>query len=94
MTPTHTRRPKQSKVYLFAVKVEGCGHFPVDMLRYDGCYPASERDSALTDNSTHQGRRVVSLRMVDYNPGGPTAARWESFTWKVVEVEPINADLI
>jgi hypothetical protein len=27
--------------------VQGQGHFPIDMLRYDACFPASEHDSAL-----------------------------------------------
>lgn len=83
-------KAKQVKVYLFTVKVEGVGHFPTDMLRYDGCYPASERDSGLIDNYTHQGKRVVTLRMVDFNPNGPTVARWKSFTWNVLEVEAIS----
>ena len=83
-------KPKQSKVYLFKIKVQGAGHFPLDMLRYDGCYPDTSTDADLIDNSRHQGKRIVTLRMVDFNPTGPTVARWESFTWKVIEAEPIN----
>lgn len=101
--------------------VEGCGTFPVDMLRYDQCWPRRESQDVpevlglppmptdpkvaqkareiiklmqdkpdlisevlrqllgLQDDALFKGRRKVTL--VGMNK--PTAARWESFGWKV-----------
>jgi hypothetical protein len=61
-------------------EVEGNGVFPVDMLRYDTCWPASERDSYLLLGEHH---RRVKLVYRDEGPG-PTPKRWESFGWRVV----------
>lgn len=57
--------------------VEGSGPFPIDMLRYDLCWPAKEAHSyhlLITDD-----RRIVlkGLKL-------PTTRRWESFGWRVV----------
>ena len=61
--------------------VTGSGQFPVDMLRYDSCYPHSQ-DSvvALSEKNT---RTVVLARAVKRVTDTPTIARWESFGWKV-----------
>ena len=68
-------------------KVRGNTTFPTDMLRYDGCYPASERDSATIDaaNRREDGPFIVELEskqesVVRY---GPTEGRWQSFLWKI-----------
>ena len=55
--------------------VEGRGTFPVDMLRYDCCYPSGSKDAAAL--LTKEPRRVVLIgeRI--------TAARWKSFLWNV-----------
>jgi len=64
--------------------VEGNGGFPLDMLRYDLCWPASETDSRLIEASKrdeYRGRvRAISLKGLKY----PTERRWESFGWGVV----------
>lgn len=69
--------------------VVGTGAFPVDMLRYDCCYPV-DTDSALAivvgfrDSDYNEVRRV-SLRMRVTTPReGPTAERWLSFGWSIV----------
>jgi len=70
--------------------VEGRGHFPTDMLRYDSCYP-SDQESAVNMGLTHwddvsKVRRVKLTKRIE--PGidpGPTTDRWLSFGWKVVE---------
>jgi hypothetical protein len=59
--------------------VVGHGEFPADMLRYDLCWPASHGDSALLGYST--GTRRIELKGLKL----PTAARWESFGWKLVQ---------
>lgn len=77
-----------TKVKTFVV--EGSGEFPTDMLRYDACWPSGQEDviaiEARFTQSTIPKRRRVRLCYVD-GLGGvkPTAARWDSFNWRVVE---------
>jgi hypothetical protein len=91
------------KLYPVTATVEGAGEFPIDMLRYDACWPASERDSAiLLDSMNGSGRRKVQLyhytesapaRLDPRDPEymgarvGLTPARWRSFSWRIVSVE-------
>jgi hypothetical protein len=63
--------------------VVGAGMFPVDMLRYDKAWPASESDSRLISNSfTDPVQHRIELRSLKE----PTPARWRSFGWTVVAV--------
>lgn len=64
-----------AKIYEFTV--EGRGPFPLDMLRYDSCWPAS-RDAVVNMEDTRDMRQV---RLRSYNQ--PTLARWNSFCWGV-----------
>ena len=64
--------------------VQGRGEFPVDMLRYDLCWPATETDSNLIDPPRVAGlakQRIITLRSLK---GTPTFARWRSFGWEVL----------
>jgi len=75
-TPMHQRE----------FEVEGFGEFPVDMLRYDSCWPASGEDAFQIGNGSWENqRRTVRLRCWR-SKGQPVAtiARWDSFTWRVV----------
>ncbi len=65
-------------------RYEGGGQFPIDMLRYDGCYPASEQDSGLIQQD--RGHRIVTVAQVTHGHDLPqwTDARWASFGWTVV----------
>lgn len=61
----------------------GHGVFPVDMLRYDHCYPASQ--DAVSAMICERNERSVELaRVTNGKPPDPTIARWESFGWRVV----------
>lgn len=64
--------------------VEGVGEFPYDMLRYDSCWPATQRDvPVMTQPALSPGiydKRSVQLRGVQ----PPTEARWASFGWTVI----------
>jgi hypothetical protein len=62
-------------------KVTGRGPFPIDMLRYDRVYPASEGDSYTMGGEigADQGSRTVEVE-----GRGCTPARWLSFLWAVV----------
>lgn len=67
----------------FEFTVEGCGPFPIDMLRYDSCWPKSERyDSSNIAGAHDRGRRRVVLITAD--DAAPTPDRWESFGWRYV----------
>lgn len=63
--------------------VSGRGEFPFDMLRYDHCWPANEAQSGKLTRTTGplESAREITLRGLT----GPTAARWRSFNWEVVE---------
>ncbi len=60
-------------------KVSGRGNFPIDMLRYDGVYPASEKDSGIIQSMQNDGGR----RTGEVEGRGCTPAHWESFMWRV-----------
>ncbi len=72
MTHTHT------------FTVEGRGAFPYDMLRYDQCFPLTGDDSANMQQHVTERRSVTLTRISDRSAWLPTAARWSSFTWAVV----------
>lgn len=68
---------------MYVVQVIGRGEFPVDMLRRDQAYPATESDS------DRIGWRVSPLESLEKRcvtvimPKFPTSERWESFGWKI-----------
>ena len=66
--------------------VEGIGKFPVDMLRYDMCWPKTQQDTInLTPLEPMIGYTVPrQVTLVSVKDSAPTVARWESFGWKVV----------
>ncbi len=71
--------------------VRGSGEFPVDMLRYDSSYPATEVNSHIAEGEQdHLGRvtvrpapRAVTLERIGPKDWTPSVARWESFGWRV-----------
>lgn len=65
-------RPKE----LYTYRIAGSGQFPLDMLRYDMAFPASETDTALAFDTRHRHIRITSHK-------APTVARWLSFGWTV-----------
>jgi len=69
--------------------VEGTGNFPLDMLRYDSCYPSGTTDvwriEENGDTTTRRWWRRIELAHTDGRKRwGPTTARWESFGWRVL----------
>lgn len=74
------------KYRLYGYEVTGGGTFPVDMLRYDCCWPAGQDDvtSAFTPlrlsllSNEPPVRRTVTIRGLCL----PTEGRWRSFGWK------------
>lgn len=67
--------------------VRGVWPFPHDMLRFDECWPVDDAGAHLIDDMQPSGNPVtITLRTRAPNPQiRPTARRWESFGWKVVE---------
>jgi hypothetical protein len=67
------------------ITVTGMTPFPIDMLRYDACWPASSVDSGKIDASIKRANAEpleISLT-VAAGYSGPTVARWASFGWSV-----------
>lgn len=73
---------KTKKMYESFIVVEGRGTFPMDMLRYDRCFPASELDSSIANMDGH--RALILCRRSESSPD-PTKGRWNSFGWDVIE---------
>ncbi len=70
-------------------QVSGRGPFPLDMLRYDRCSPASECDSAQIRKTFQRGdseERAINLFRPDLPNAvlAPTEGRWDSFGYTVV----------
>jgi hypothetical protein len=83
--------------YSARFKVQSKFLFPIDMLRYDGCIPASEQNSyRIANTMTWEGRQtakvetgdgsvVIELRKSTTNKHWkPTEGRWNSFNWAIV----------
>ena len=64
--------------------------FPLDMLRYDGSFPASELDSGKIHRTMEFGRTEekpnleIELSAISHSTWTPQDARWLSFGWEVV----------
>ena len=67
----------KNKTYI----VEGSGSFPLDMLRYDQSYPASEYDSGIM--ASLQLRKVMLQSSAEHAGGAISKQRWSSFGWTV-----------
>ena len=66
------------------------GQFPVDMLRYDGCYPSAEQEMYAICG---RNREQATVHLTRVHPGKDahlTDARWRSFGWRITNVEPAN----
>jgi hypothetical protein len=77
-------------MYQHRFTVAGTYPFPLDMLRYDACYPAHEPETAVmadTMNEHYRGDSPVEITLVHLSTNKhwkPTAARWLSFQWHVL----------
>jgi hypothetical protein len=68
-----------------AFTVTGRGDFPFDMLRHNRCYPATSEDAAKLerpDSPTQRAIRLVACTIAEITPD-----RWESFGWKVHDID-------
>jgi len=81
-------------VYRQRIIVEGSGSFPFDMLRYDSCSPSKEEEihkltMGFRDMPEYHEPRQVELVRYSLNGEWPTVARWKSFGWRVIQVDPL-----
>ena len=72
-------------------KVTGKGEFPLDMLRYDECYPATTMSAqsiaaieSVIDEDSGRYRRVKREVYLVSHRRFITEDRWSSFGWTVV----------
>lgn len=80
------------KLAPFKISVSGSGEFPIDMLRFDGCFPLSEGDSNLISSSLRAGYVNVKTKVVLLKPNGykhwsPSYSKWKSAGREIVECE-------
>jgi hypothetical protein len=71
--------------------------FPIDMLRYDSCYPANDQYSVIRIvDSLDQNISAIEfdhkpINLIHNSHGNknwsPTAARWESFGYRVINIK-------
>ena len=71
----------------FDFKVKGHGRFPMDMLRYDQCFPTVEMEANVMRKGYIEKDVVICLRT---NRPHITPLRWQSFLWNVVEIYPLD----
>lgn len=71
------------KTYMFSVS--GAGSFPLDMLRYDCCFPNSPDDAANMHAKIRGNRTVTLIRNAATvaDAMNVTEGRWASFGWIV-----------
>ena len=68
--------------------VTGVLTFPIDMLRYDGCYPNRGEDAGSIEYTfdPHRKRIQVSVQLAKWHQGKEpniTYDRWASFSWAI-----------
>ena len=75
--------------------VLGRGEFPMDMLRYDRCYPKREKDTVTMRSDGL--REVMLLKTINWGHSEasgpvwvPTVGRWNSFGWAVLDDLPVK----
>lgn len=75
------------KIRYYQIIVEGRGIFPLDMLRYDNCFPARQEDVSLIEHNRDQ--RQIELASVRDRLWDATEGRWASFGWPVVSCKEV-----
>jgi hypothetical protein len=83
-----------NRKYTFRFKVSGSFTFPLDMLRYDACFPGTQQDVADLDEAIrtrprHGGPAApFAVELTHYSEKAqwePERGRWASFGWQVTE---------
>ena len=69
----------------FVVTGRSRDRFPMDMLRYDECWP-QEPSQIPSPDSQEYTASVRMARYVSNETDQPTTARWDSFGWLVTNI--------
>ena len=97
----HLWMAESMKTQIFTVIPESeHSEFPLDMLRYDTCWPYSQEDVATiqktfrhliyNENDVIEELPPIHLkRRIESKKSMPTEDRWKSFGWKVYHVQTI-----
>ncbi len=67
--------------------VKGFGRFPIDMLRYDECFPRTSEDGIKIEHAVTGELRKWEISMCSNRRCTPTVDRWSSFLTKVIEID-------
>lgn len=82
----------REQCYFTSFTVTGSGRFPVDMLRYDQCWPVTSEDAnkiAASFGDVCEDRKwTIRLTMAARHKLGPTVGRWQSFCVRVSDIAP------
>jgi len=81
-----------AKQYVHYFTVGGAYYFPMDMLRYDSCWPSTSEDASQLQfhpqrNSDVETKRKIRLVTIGHKERRPTLDRWKSFGWEVIHYE-------
>jgi hypothetical protein len=84
-------RPQSERVYFDTFDVTGRGPFPLDMLRYDHCWPASQDavsriGASLSPQREPAAEQTIRLRRWTNEPKASLNPRWHSYGWTPTEV--------
>lgn len=74
----------------YEFKVTGESRFPLDMLRYDSCWPHHQEDVStlgMAINRYPTGNRPIRL-VSSVKP--PTIDRWASFGWRCFDIKEVK----
>ena len=75
-----------AKEYRYSFTVQGHMEFPLDMLRYDACWPYRESEDVPAIAASLNPRVKTETRKVSLvGVKQPTEGRWASFGWRVLE---------
>lgn len=70
-------------------KVTGNGYFPVDMLRYDRCFPVNSEDATRIQERCLDFSQTSTVTLESDARIVPTKDRWQSFGWRVTDITKI-----
>jgi hypothetical protein len=75
---------------LIRFKVKGNFNFPLDMLRYDACFPVyPEAPANIQYSMETRSPEGYEIELAHWAPNAnwtPTVDRWSSFGWYVTEI--------
>lgn len=81
-------------LHKYSVKSVKSNHFPLDMLRYNQCWPESQGDMdklrAAYYCTEEDKQKAIVVNITGINP--PSVERWRSFGWAVNDVRSMKVD--